>query len=222
MPAGVSPGDIYSHTSSKGNNYKVAFDQHGFPEFGPHVVDLPNGKKGEVKIDMDGTYEGQDFARADKAAGITQEYRRENGLTWHHHQDAETMQLVPADLNEVPHSGGAAVIRSARDVASQAGVQVSSLFLPGTTAAIMADADSQTESQMMASDMMSYVPGVNFAWDGLGLGEKGQQYDNLAEKLKTGKLKKGSGMFSKEAEKFNLISELTNGSSDDEEEIEEE
>ncbi|MGE0789729.1 MAG: RHS repeat-associated core domain-containing protein [Sandaracinaceae bacterium] len=34
-------------------------------------------------------------------------YRDEHGLTWHHHEDGRTMQLVPQDLhNNVPHQGG--------------------------------------------------------------------------------------------------------------------
>jgi hypothetical protein len=39
-------------------------------------------------------------------------YREDNKFTWHHVEDAETMLLVPADLNnKVQHVGGASVAR---------------------------------------------------------------------------------------------------------------
>jgi uncharacterized protein len=51
----------------------------------------------------------RDFPRTDRAAGITKKYRLENNLTWHHHQNGRTMQLVPTDLHEaVRHTGGVA------------------------------------------------------------------------------------------------------------------
>jgi hypothetical protein len=40
-------------------------------------------------------------------------YRINNKLTWHHHQDGKTMQLVPRGVhNFTPHSGGASGLRS--------------------------------------------------------------------------------------------------------------
>ncbi len=39
--------------------------------------------------------------------------RTEQNLTWHHHEDGTTMQLVPKNLNnEVPHTGGASKSRN--------------------------------------------------------------------------------------------------------------
>jgi hypothetical protein len=58
--------------------------------------------------------QGGDFLNADGSPCIARvaEYRDANDLTWHHHQDMATMQLVPTDLhNNVPHSGGASLIR---------------------------------------------------------------------------------------------------------------
>jgi hypothetical protein len=40
-------------------------------------------------------------------------YRKTEKLTWHHHQDGRTMQLVPRALNSgVSHVGGASTVKS--------------------------------------------------------------------------------------------------------------
>ena len=85
------------------------------------------------------------------------------------------MQLVASELNAVPHSGGSAVIRSARGVAEEAGISIASLFFPGTTAAIINNSNEITRNQMATSDAISYLPVVGIAWDGLGLGEFGKR-----------------------------------------------
>ncbi|MCA9675226.1 MAG: HNH endonuclease [Myxococcales bacterium] len=42
------------------------------------------------------------------------DYRRENGLTWHHNEDGTRMQLVLTDLHSnIPHAGGASAARDA-------------------------------------------------------------------------------------------------------------
>src|ERR1700743_36678 len=75
------------------------------------------------------TGEKTDFAAADKAAGITKEYREVRGLTWHHHENGNTMQLIPSDLNgNTPHTGSAAVARSARQQAEEQGIKVSDII----------------------------------------------------------------------------------------------
>ena len=39
-------------------------------------------------------------------------WKKQKGYTWHHHQDAKTMQYVPTDLHSsIPHSGGASRLR---------------------------------------------------------------------------------------------------------------
>jgi hypothetical protein len=83
----------------------VRFTDEGFPDFGPYTVK-------EAKLDgLEGDLV-HDFMRADRAANTSVRFRVENKLTWHHHQDARTMQLVPADLHEaVRHTGGRAIIR---------------------------------------------------------------------------------------------------------------
>lgn len=69
----------------------------------------------------------QDFKEADKILAKQNNWFKSNGevdwrraeklrterkLTWHHHEDGTTMQLIPADLNSVvPHTGGASKSR---------------------------------------------------------------------------------------------------------------
>jgi hypothetical protein len=76
----------------------VPFDADGYPDFrAARVV------QAEVRI----TYTGSrmvDFAAANKAAGLRETPK---GMTWHHHQDRTTMQLVPTDIHaKTGHTGG--------------------------------------------------------------------------------------------------------------------
>ena len=63
---------------------------------------------------------GADFAIADQQLAIDQGFsstnaarvwRTQNSLTWHHVEDGQILQLVPSVLNDIPHQGGAAMIR---------------------------------------------------------------------------------------------------------------
>ena len=50
-----------------------------------------------------------DFTKANAEAGLKQ---TPNGYTWHHHEDTQTMQLIPQDLHdEIRHTGGVAIIK---------------------------------------------------------------------------------------------------------------
>jgi DNase/tRNase domain of colicin-like bacteriocin len=93
----------------------------GFPIF-------DKWKVGEVKLpNMKGNHD-TDFKNADKLFakkvgwfkkdGVTPDGKRveklrdTQKLTWHHHEDMTTMQLVPADLNnKVSHTGGASFVK---------------------------------------------------------------------------------------------------------------
>src|SRR6185437_2578142 len=67
----------------------VRFKWNGFPDFGVYV-------KREVTLKgLDGTR--ADIRRANIAAGFHDEPKPPKGYTWHHVEDGETMQLVPAD-----------------------------------------------------------------------------------------------------------------------------
>ncbi|MBL9178092.1 MAG: HNH endonuclease [Verrucomicrobiaceae bacterium] len=134
MPRGVLPGGTYNLPGDLGKKYPqgVKFDKEGFPDFSPY-------RQGpDVRIDMTGD-SGKDLLAADKKAGVTEAWRKERGLTWHHHQDGETMQLIPSEVNgNTPHIGGAAITRSAKKMAEDAGFMVADLIAPNTTAAYMA------------------------------------------------------------------------------------
>jgi len=69
----------------------------------PHAVKT-------AKIKLTGKY-GDDFKAGDKAAGITEQWRLERNLVWHHSHKMGTMELVPTALNNpalggMGHAGG--------------------------------------------------------------------------------------------------------------------
>lgn len=92
----------------------------GYPDFSPV-------SKADVEIDDFTKDRQKNFAQADEKLakqwskegkdGKTnwtvqdiRQYRQENGLTWHEHQDCKTMQLVPKEIhNNIPHEGGICV-----------------------------------------------------------------------------------------------------------------
>jgi hypothetical protein len=76
----------------------VPFDADGYPDFRAAGV-----VKVEVRIEYTGS-RTRDFAAANKAAGLRETPK---GMTWHHHQDGTTMQLVPTDIHaRTGHTGG--------------------------------------------------------------------------------------------------------------------
>ncbi|GMU00745.1 hypothetical protein KH5H1_48650 [Corallococcus caeni] len=76
----------------------VPFDAEGYPDFKAAGV-----VKAEVRIPYTGSRAG-DFAAANKAAGLRETPK---GMTWHHHQDRATLQLVPTAIHaRTGHTGG--------------------------------------------------------------------------------------------------------------------
>ncbi|MCY1046531.1 HNH endonuclease [Corallococcus sp. bb12-1] len=76
----------------------VPFDAEGYPDFKAAGV-----VKAEVKLEYTGSRAG-DFAAANKAAGLRETPK---GMTWHHHQDRTTLQLVPTAIHaRTGHTGG--------------------------------------------------------------------------------------------------------------------
>lgn len=78
----------------------IPYNTQGYPDFSRYVIkkiDLKNGFKGRTK----------DFSLADKISGISKQYRKDNKLTWHHHENGRTMQLIKRELHEAArHNGG--------------------------------------------------------------------------------------------------------------------
>ncbi len=101
------------------NGEPVPF-KNGFPIF-------DKWKVGEVKLPKMKGNHGSDFSKADELFAKKQGWYKPNGkidgqrvkdmrdtqkLTWHHHEDMTTMQLVPADLNNgISHTGGASLVK---------------------------------------------------------------------------------------------------------------
>jgi hypothetical protein len=76
----------------------VKVSEKAFVDFSPHAI-------AEVDIVYTGS-RSKDYKLADKAAGFDV---RPEGYSWHHHENARTMQLVPTDLHQaVAHTGGCA------------------------------------------------------------------------------------------------------------------
>ena len=81
---------------------------HGVPFSGAGYPDFSRYSQANVRIELTGS-RSADFAAANRAAGLD---RTPAGMTWHHHQDAGYMQLVPTDLHRtVRHTGGVATGR---------------------------------------------------------------------------------------------------------------
>lgn len=86
----------------------VKFDALGFPIFAPFAIK-------SVKIKMLGNRSYRvpdgDFGNANEKAGYARNGGEPGGYTWHHHQDRQTMELVPTAIHDAfRHSGGVWVL----------------------------------------------------------------------------------------------------------------
>ena len=73
----------------------IPFDKEGYPDFS-------GVSKKNVKINLTGN-RNSDRRAAEAAAG----FPTPEGYVWHHHQDGETLQLVPEDIHRATgHDGG--------------------------------------------------------------------------------------------------------------------
>ena len=98
----VPPGKTIRNKDLAGKNHPVTgipFDKDGFPDFSGVAQKT-------VKVPLTGKYQ-QDFAAANKAAGYSE---IPQGMTWHHHQDGVTLQLVQRELHaKTGHTGSIGV-----------------------------------------------------------------------------------------------------------------
>ena len=73
----------------------IPFDKDGFPDFSSVATKT-------VRVPHTGD-RAADFRAANRAAGYAE---TPTGMTWHHHQDGHTMQLVPFDVHRgTAHTG---------------------------------------------------------------------------------------------------------------------
>jgi hypothetical protein len=85
----------------------LRFTETGFPDFEPHALTLPNGKK-YVQIRYTGSHR-DDYVAANAKAGYV---GTPAGYTWHHSEELGRMYLVPLDLHKrVKHTGGVATYK---------------------------------------------------------------------------------------------------------------
>lgn len=87
--------------------------KNGYPDYS-------KWSKGNLKFEnLDGTYKDFDkvYQRIAEIKDLpnktaAKNYLSEKGLTPHHYQEGKTIQLIPRVLNEIPHSGGASLLRN--------------------------------------------------------------------------------------------------------------
>ncbi|HEX8558040.1 MAG TPA: HNH endonuclease [Pyrinomonadaceae bacterium] len=82
--------------------------RNGYPDFSPHA-------RQTVRIEMSPTgNRAADFRAAD--AEVRRQlndpnWRKPDNMTWHHHEDGTTMQLVPRDIHQpAQHTGGVDIV----------------------------------------------------------------------------------------------------------------
>jgi hypothetical protein len=112
------------------NGYTVYFDKNHFPVF-EEFAGKGNLNNQVIKYEspnlvgyIEGVPNYTDFNAANNWLTLIQQIYgnniqivepkvKINGVlhTWHHHQDGKTMFLVPSDIHNIPHTGGAAIIK---------------------------------------------------------------------------------------------------------------
>jgi hypothetical protein len=114
LPSGKLPGNfewagrVYAGpewTPELADKYPkgVWFTEDGFPDFSPYA---------EARARIEPHFEGNqksDFVEANRQAGFE---RTPDGYTWHHHQDTQTLLLVPRDIHRaVRHASGVSIVK---------------------------------------------------------------------------------------------------------------
>lgn len=107
----IPPEKLPAEYRAKG----VHINADGFPEFEPHALTLPNGKK-RVHIELTGG-RTPDERIANRLAGFDRTNPPPPDFTWHHDAITGDMMLVPTKLHDaVRHTGDAAVWRHVNGV----------------------------------------------------------------------------------------------------------
>jgi hypothetical protein len=95
--------------------------QNGYPVLEPYAdakvrpKQMTGGKKDNRAADIKWARQnGQRDANGNPDLDWAKDYRKKYGLMWHHHEDGQTMLLIPQELHvHLPHAGGASRLRSA-------------------------------------------------------------------------------------------------------------
>ena len=100
--------EYYARSIGDYNDVSIFYrrGEHGkyHPDFSAYV-------RSERTVVMRGKRDA-DIRRADELEGIDLRYRQAEDLTWHHHQDRQTMQLIPRAIHDAfTHTGGDAYAR---------------------------------------------------------------------------------------------------------------
>lgn len=87
--------------------------EDGHPRFDKWMKDSieiegMNGSQRDMRMADDAYAKKMGF----KAGSEVKMWRDEEGLTWHHHEDGKTMQLIPRGVHRISHKGGASMLRS--------------------------------------------------------------------------------------------------------------
>jgi hypothetical protein len=112
----MARGLVIRNASLAGKVHKatgIPFSAKGFPIFNSvaaKAVHLEGGFANRVA----------DVAAANAKAGLKETPK---GMTWHHHEDLHTMQLVPTSIHTaVGHTGGHAIARALKELGSDPAV----------------------------------------------------------------------------------------------------
>ena len=108
----VFNSDLSSHYKKtyNGQQYMVSYSAEGYPDFSDYLY---NGTLGKNSTEIE--YSGNrdiDIRNANNAAGF---HSTPDGYTWHHVEDARTMQLVLSEVHKLfPHTGGFSIFNHSK------------------------------------------------------------------------------------------------------------
>lgn len=96
----------FSPDLEKKYRYPIRFNKYGYPDFSNYVRQTVSSDRLSGKQ--------SDFAIANEIMRKRiPSWEQPRDMTWHHHQDGRTLQLIPRDLHEaVRHSGGASRLKA--------------------------------------------------------------------------------------------------------------
>ncbi len=106
IPDGARLGETFKWKgAASGKTYDVPISSEGFPD----VSKYSKHNIKDFQMTGDSKFDIERAKKSYEAAGN----KMPDGYTWHHHQDGSTMQLIPSELNDMPHTGGDAITREA-------------------------------------------------------------------------------------------------------------